>query len=139
MLVVALIGFHLATICPGRPILGLDNLEVGLLPGVTVLTVMLGSGSGRRSRFGRAFVVFLVAALFLYTACCVIIPDLVRRPVVFYINEIEPGLYDADLALVYGLSLEIEGLVLAAPQLLFALAGAALLYHSNGREPPCSP
>jgi hypothetical protein len=139
MLAVAVIGFHLAVVCCERPILGLDGLEVGLLPGVTVLAAVMFWGRGRRSRYGRALVVFLIAALALYLALCLTVPDLVRQPVVFYINEVEPRLYDADLLLVYRLSLEIQGLILGFPQLLLALAGAALLYHSDGGDSPCSP
>lgn len=130
MLAVALIGFHLAVICADAPILGLYNLEVGLLPSVTVLTVALFSMSGRRRDRGRPFVVgfemSLTVAICVYLVCCLTTPDVVRWPVVYYIDEIEPNLYDADLAVVYRLSLEIQGLILGLPQLLFALGGGAV-------------
>ncbi len=106
--------------------MGLDNLVVGLLPGVTVLGVMLFSNErqGEKSRvFLWGFTASLIFAIAVYLVCCLAIPDGVRRPVVYYINEIEPSLYDADLAVVYRLSLEIQGLILGLPQLLFALAG----------------
>jgi hypothetical protein len=130
MLAVALIGFHLAVVCSSAPAIGLDNLEIGLLPSVTVLAIALPSTSGRRRERGRifvrGFVASLAVAIGIYLVCCLTTPDLVRRPVVYYINEIEPGLYDADLAEVYRLSLEIQGLILGLPQLLFALAGGAV-------------
>lgn len=128
---VALIGFHLAVVCSSPPPLGLNNLEVGLLPSVTVLAIALLSTSGRRGERGRifvrGFVASLAVAICIYLVCCVTAPDLVRRPVVYYINEIEPSLYDADLSVVYRLSLEIQGLILGLPQLLVALVGGALV------------
>jgi hypothetical protein len=45
---------------------------------------------------------------------------------VYYINEIEPYLYSADLTLIYRLSLEIQGLIVGLPQLLFALGGGVV-------------
>ncbi len=133
MLAVALIGFHLAVICAPGSLFGLDNLEVGLLPGVTALGLMLFAmierPGERRRDFLRGFVASLAVAISVYLVCCLTIPDLVRRPVVYYINEIEPYLYDADLAVVYRLSLEIQGLILGLPQLLFALAGGVVLQY----------
>jgi hypothetical protein len=129
VLAVALIAFHLAVVCSDPPVLGLDNLEVGLLPGVTVLTIALFSTGGQRGQGGRLFVSGLVTsltvAICVYLVCCLTIPDLVRWPVVYYINRIEPSLYDADLSVVFRLSLEIQGLILGLPQLLFALGGGA--------------
>jgi hypothetical protein len=130
MLAVALIGFHLAVVCSCPPALGLENLEVGLLPSVTVLAIALLSTSRWREERGRllvrGFVASLAVAIGIYLVCCLTIPDLVRRPVVYYINEIEPSLYDADLSVAYRQSLEIQGLILGLPQLLFALAGGAV-------------
>jgi hypothetical protein len=130
MLAVAVMGFHIAVVCADPPVLGLDNLEVGLLPGVTVLAVgsLLTSGRrGEKSRpFARGFVASLTVAIFIYIACCLAIPDLMRRPIVYYINEIEPYLYDSDQVVVYRLSLEIQGLIVGLPQLLFALCGALI-------------
>jgi len=130
MLAVALIGFHLAVVCAYRPPLGLDNLEVGLLPGMTALAVMLFSTSGWRGKRSRPFVWGFVASLAVVTCtyidCCLTTPELMRRPVVYYINEIEPSLYDADLSVVYRLSLEIQGLILGLPQLLLSLCVGAV-------------
>lgn len=130
MLAVALIGFHLAIVCSSSPALGLDNLEVGLLPSVTALAMAIPSASRRRGERGRifvrGFVVSLGVAIGIYLVCCFTAPDRVRQPVVYYINEIEPSLYDADLDAVYRLSLEIQGLILGLPQLLVALAGGAV-------------
>jgi hypothetical protein len=130
MLAVALIGFHLAVVCAYPSVLGLDNLEVGLLPSVTVLAVGLLSPSGRRGErsrpFVRGFAMSLTVAICVYLVCCLTTPDVVKWPVVYYINEIEPSLYDADSSVVYRLSLEIQGLILGLPQLLFALGGGAV-------------
>jgi hypothetical protein len=130
MVAVALVGFHLAVVCSSTSALGLRNLEVGLLPSVTVLTVALLSASGRRAERGRIFVrgflASLAVAIGIYLICCLTTPDLVKRPVVYYVNEIEPSLYDADLSAAYRLSLEMQGLILGLPQLLFALAGGAV-------------
>lgn len=138
MLAVALIAFHLAIVCPFPPALGLDNLEVGLLPSVTVLALTVastGGGRGGRNRvFVRGFVATLAAAIGLDLVGCFTAPDLVRRPVVYYVNEIEPGLYDADLSAAYRLSLEIQGLILGLPQLLAALAGGAAAAVARARR-----
>ena len=116
MLAVALIGFHLAVISSYPPALGMNNLEVGLLPSVTLLTVvgfsMTGCHGKRSHPFVWGFVSTLTVAILVYLVCCLTTPNLVRWPVVYYINEIEPGLYDADLAVIYRLSLEIQGLIL---------------------------
>lgn len=129
MLAVALVGFHLAVISP-YPVLGLDYLEIGLLPSVTALTIALFWMSRRRGKKSRPFVWGFVASLALaicvYVTLCLTTPDLLRRPILYYINEIEPGLYESDLVPIYQLSLEIHGLILGLPQLLFALAGGAV-------------
>jgi hypothetical protein len=59
-------------------------------------------------------------------ACCLTVPDLVRRPIAYYVNEIEPFLYDADLNVTYRLSLEIIGLIVGLPQLAIVLIGGLL-------------
>jgi hypothetical protein len=127
MVAVGLIGFHLAVVCAYPPVFGLDSLEAGLLPGVTALAVWFLSTRGRRGErsgpFARGFVASLSVAICVYIVCCLTIPDLVRWPIVYYINKIEPHLYDADLTVVYRLSLEIQGLIVGLPQLLFALGG----------------
>jgi hypothetical protein len=127
MLAVALIGFHLAVVCASPLVFGLDGLEVGLLPGVSVLALTLLSTRGRRGERSRifvwGFVASLTVAIGVYIVCCLTMPDLVRWPIVYYINEIEPYLYDAELYLIYRLSLEIQGLIVGLPQLLFALVG----------------
>jgi hypothetical protein len=129
MLAVALLGFHLAIACADHSVFGLNGLEVGLLPGVTVLTLKLFSSGRRKERsrpFAWGFVASLAVAICVYIVCCLTIPDLVRWPIVYYINEIEPYLYDADLVVVYQLSLEIQGLIVGLPQLLFALGGGVV-------------
>jgi hypothetical protein len=129
MLAVALIGFHLAVVCADSSVLGLNRLEVGLLPGVSVLALTLFATRGRRGEksetFVRGFVASLTAAIGIYIVCCLTMPEHVRWPIVYYINAIEPSLYDADLAMVYRLSLEIQGMIVGVPLLLFALGGAA--------------
>jgi hypothetical protein len=129
MIVVALLGFHLAIVCDGPSVFGLDGLEVGLLPGVTTLTVRLFWGGHNRERsgpFGRGFIASLAVAIGVYLVACLAIPEFVRGPIVYYVNEIEPYVMDADLVLQYWLSLEIQGLIIGLPLLLFAL-GVGLL------------
>ena len=127
MLAVALIGFHLVVDGADSPLFGLDNLEVGLLPGVSVLALTLFSTRGRRRERSRTFVWGFVASLTVaigvYIVGCLTMPDLVRWPIVYYINEIEPYLYSADLSAIYRLGLEIQGLIVGLPQLLFAQVG----------------
>jgi hypothetical protein len=129
MVAVALIGFHLAVICADTPLFGLHGLEVGLLPGLTVLTITIFSMSGMRGRsrpFAWGFAGTLAFAMCAYIICCLTIPDLVRRPIAYYVNEIEPSLYDADLTVIYRLSWEIIGVIVGLPQLAFALIGGFL-------------
>jgi hypothetical protein len=129
MLAVALIGFHLAIVCPERPAFGLDGLEVGLLPGVTVLTVklfLISRGRETIRPFARGFVTSLTVAIGIYLVCCLAIPEFVRWPVMYYINEIESYILDADFEMQYRLSLEIYGLILGLPQLLLALGGSVV-------------
>lgn len=132
MLAIALLGFHLAVLGPSAPPFGLDNLEPGLLPSVTVLAISLMYMSPRlRSgeqglTFFSGFVASLAVTVCIYLVCCLTVPELVRQPVEYYINEIEPSLYAADLDAAYRLSLEIHGLVLGMPQLLVALAGGTM-------------
>ena len=129
MLAIALIGFHLAVVCSPTPPLGLGNLEVGLLPSVTVLAISLTdtSTSGRRGgqgpSFFKGFVASLAVAACISFVCCLATLELVRRPVVYYINEIGPSLHDTDLGVVYRIGLEVQGPVLGLPQLLVALPG----------------
>jgi len=129
MLVVALLGFHLAIVCANRPVFGLDGFEVGLLPGVTVLAVLLFSicrRGGRSRPFTWGFVASLTVAIDVFLISCLAIPEVVRWPVVYYVNEIEPYIMDADFELQYWLGLEIQGLIFGLPQLLFALGGGVL-------------
>jgi hypothetical protein len=129
MLAIALVGFHLAVVCVYPPVFGLYGLEVGLLPGVTVLAVLLfsaptrGRHAGRSRPFARGFAASLAVAICVYIVCCLIVPHVVRWPLVYYINTIEPHFYDPSLLLAYWLSLEIQGLILGLPQWLFALGG----------------
>lgn len=126
LLAVALIAFHLALVGSTHPAFGLDNLELGLLPGVTALALSLPWARRRHNVATRAFAAALGLAIAIYLTLCVATPDLVCVPVVHYLNEIEPHLYDADHSLVYRLSLEIQGLILGLPQVLFAIAVATL-------------
>ena len=129
MVAVAIIGFHLAIICPDAPVFGLHGLEVGLLPGLTVLTITIFSMSGTRGGprpLAWGFAGTLAVAICLYVVCCLTVPDLVRRPISYYVNEIEPFLYDADLTVTYRLSWEIIGLIVGLPQLALALIGGFL-------------
>jgi hypothetical protein len=130
MFAIALVGFHLAVIFADEPIFGFDHFESGLLPGATALAVTLFS-IGRRPGYGIrpfawGFVASLVVAMCIYVVLCLRNPDLVRWPLVYYLNNIEPSLYDADLWVTYCLSREIHGLIFGIPQLLFALLGGAL-------------
>ena len=129
MVVVALCGLHLAVICTDTPVFGLDGLEVGLLPGVTVLTVTLFSISrtrGRNRPFAWGFVASLAVAMCVYIVCCLTIPDLLRVSIVYEVDAIVRYIYEPSPHLVYRLSLEIQGLILGLPQLAFALIGGFL-------------
>jgi hypothetical protein len=132
MLAIALVALHLAVVTSYPPLfnLGHAKLEIGLLPSVTTGAVMLFSITRRRDGDDRSFACGFLGTL-LVTACVYIVlslavPELVKWPIVYYINYIEPNLYDADLAIIYWMSLEIDGLILGAPQLLLALFGGAL-------------
>jgi hypothetical protein len=132
MLAIALLALHLAIVTSYPPLfnLGDANLEIGLLPSATAGAVLLFSITRRRDGKDRSFACGFLGTLLL-TACvylvlCLTVPELVKWPIVYYINYIEPDLYDADLAIIYRMSLEIDGLILGAPQLLFALLGGAI-------------
>jgi len=129
MLAVALLGFHLAIVCANGAVFGLDGSEVGLLPGVTVLAFLLFSICRRRERsrpFAWGFVASLAVAIGVFFISCLAIPEVVRWPVVYYVNDIEPYILDADFELQYWLGREIQGLIFGLPQLLFALGGGSV-------------
>lgn len=127
--VVAFPAAILAGTIHGRPILGLGyGLDCGLMASVPVL-VALSPATARRGR-DRPFVLGLVAAGWAavvgYVALCMLGPEVVMRPIRYYLNEIEPRFLDADTLPLYALSLTIVGLILATPQFLVALAGGLL-------------
>jgi hypothetical protein len=81
---------------------------------------------GQSRPFIAGFVAAGWAAVIVYVATCALIPDLMALPVLHYINEIEPRFMDADTLAIYSVSLIVRGAVMAAPQLLIALAGGCL-------------
>lgn len=120
MVAVALIGLHLAVICVDIPVFGLDGFEVGLLPGLTVLTITLFSISRTRGKprpFAWGFVATLVVAMCVYIFCCLTIPELLRVSIIYQVDAIVRYIHEASPLLVYRLSLEIQGLILGLPQL----------------------
>jgi hypothetical protein len=129
MVAVALIGLQLAVICADEPLIGLDGLEVGLLPGVTALTITLFSMIGTRGRprpFAWGFVAALVVAMCVYIVCCLTIPELLRVSIVYEVDRIVKYIADVNPILVFRLCLEIQSLILGLPQLTFALLGGFL-------------
>jgi hypothetical protein len=129
MLAVALLGFSLAIVCGDRPVFGLDGFELGLLPGMAVLAIMLFSirRRGESSRpFAWGFAASLAVAISVYLVTCLAIPEVVRWPVVYYVNSIEPYILDADFAIQYRLSRVIQGLIFGLPQLLLAVVGGVV-------------
>jgi hypothetical protein len=133
MLAIALVALHLAIVTSYPPLFNLGHfyLEIGLLPSVTTAAVMLFSITRRCDGKDRSFACGFLGTLLL-TACvylvlCLTVPELVKWPIVYYINNIEPDLfYDTEVNIIYRMSLEIDGLILGAPQLLIALLGGAL-------------
>jgi hypothetical protein len=133
MLGVAIAAFPLAllgSVLAGRPMLGLAyTLDMGVLPGVTALGIGLARIVLRRGRCGPFAAGFQVAgwsAVIAYVACCRLLPDFMNIPWVYYVNEIEPYILDADDFTIYALSLMIGGFLWGTPQLLFALGGGGL-------------
>jgi peptidoglycan biosynthesis protein MviN/MurJ (putative lipid II flippase) len=146
MLAIALVALHLAIVTSYPPLfnLGHANLEIGLLPSVTTGAVLLLSITRRSDGKDRSFACGFLGTLLL-TACVYLVlsltvPELVKWPIVYYINFIEPNLYDADLSIIYWMSLEIDGLILGAPQLLLASCGGAIVKTvAESRRNPVAP
>jgi hypothetical protein len=133
MLGVAVAGFPLAllgSVLAGRPILGLAYcLDMGVLPSVTALGIGLASVILRRGQCGAFAVGFQVAgwaAVIAYVACCRMFPEFMNAPYVYYVNDIEPYIMNADYWETYALSLVLSGFIWGIPQLLVALAGGGL-------------
>jgi hypothetical protein len=125
MLAVALLGLHLGLVC-SNPALGLEGFELGLLPGVSVLVVVLFSilrHPHRAGPFAWGFVASLAMAIGAFLASCLTIPDVVRWPVVHYVNDMDPYILNSDYQEQYWLSLELQGLIYSAPQLFLAFCG----------------
>jgi hypothetical protein len=146
MLAIALVALHLAIVTSYPPLfnLGHSNLEIGLLPSATAGAVLLFSITRRRDGKDRCFACGFLGTLLLiacvYLVLCLTVPELVKWPIVYYINYIEPDLYDADLNIMYWMSLEIDGLILGAPQLLLASCGGAIVKTvTESRRNPVAP
>jgi hypothetical protein len=132
MLGVAVAAFPFAllgSVLRERPMLGLDGLEMGVLPSVTALGIGLASIILRRGRCGAFAAGFQVAgwaAVMVYVACCRIFPEFMNAPYVYYVNDVEPYIMNADYWEIYALSLVLSGFIWGIPQLLVALAGGGL-------------
>ncbi len=116
----------LASVLNDRPVLGLPFcLDTGLMLTLAVLFAFTPHAvtRGHSRPFVAGFVAAFWAAAIAYVACCALFPDVVSHPVVYYVNEIEPRLFDADTLLFYSISLTARGVIMAVPQLLIALAG----------------
>ena len=126
MLAVALIGFHLAVISRHSSLFGTrqpGSRPVAWRDCAGSRSLLKGASRGEEPSLPPGF----RCVTHLGDRCLSRLlshdPRSRKAPVVYYINEVEPSLYDADHYVVYRLSLEIQGLILALPQLLFALAG----------------
>ena len=130
---VAIAAFPLAlvgAVLENRPLMGLEYcLDMGVLPSVTALGIGLASIIVRRGRCGRFAVGFQVAgwtAVIAYVACCRMVPEFMNAPYVYYVNDVEPYIMNADYREIYALSLVLSGFIWGIPQLLVALAGGGL-------------
>ena len=133
MLGIAILAFPigvLASVLNNRPLLGLPySLDTGLIPSVTALIAM--TPIAIKQRRSRSFIAGFVAAgwmaVIAYAFGCRTFPDIMATPILFYINEIEPRLMDADTVVPYSVSLLARGIIMDIPQLLIALAGGLLM------------
>ena len=104
---VAVVAFPvgvLASVVNNRPILGLGYcLDMGLMPSVPVLLALSPCAvlRGRSRPFLGGFVASGWAAVCLYVASCAAFPDVMARPVLFYVNEVEPRFMEADTLTLY--------------------------------------
>jgi hypothetical protein len=133
MLGIAIAAFPialLATVLADRPMLGLGGtLDMGVQLSVTALAIGLARIVLRRSRCGPFAFGFQAAgwtAVITYLVCCRLFPESMSAPYVYYVNEIEPYIMDADYYETYALSLVLGGLIWGVPQLLIALTGGGL-------------
>jgi hypothetical protein len=120
----------LASVLGGRAMLGLGGvLEMGLQVSVTALGIGVARIVLRRGRCGPFAVGFQAAgwtAVIAYVAGCLLFPEFMSTPYIFYVNEIEPSIMDADYWEVYALSLVLRGLIWGIPLVLVALGGGGL-------------
>jgi hypothetical protein len=144
MLAIAIIAFDLAvlgSVVEGRPLLGLEGLEIGAIPGVTALGIGLARILLRRRRpgpFAAGFQVAGWAAVVAYLAACRLAPDFMQIPYAYYVNNIEVYYFSHDFFDTqegYALTLVIAGFVWGTPQLLLALAGGGLSALAARRLP----
>jgi hypothetical protein len=133
MLGIAIAAFPIAlfaSVLADRPMLGLGGvLELGLQLSVTALAIGLARIVLRRGRCGPFAVGFQAAgwaAVVVYIACCRMFPESMNAPYVYYVNDIEPYIMDADYFEIYAFSLVLGGLIWGIPQLLVALAGGGV-------------
>jgi hypothetical protein len=133
MLGIAIAAFPFAllgSVLAGHPVLGLAYcLDIGVWPGVTVLGIGLASIVVHRGRCGPFAVGFQVAgwaAVIAYVAGCHMFPEFMNIPYVYYVNDVEPYIMDADYWEIYALSLLLSGFLWGIPQLIVALAGGGL-------------
>jgi hypothetical protein len=134
MLGIAAIAFPCAivgSILRNRPLFGLEHcLGMGLWPTIPVLAIYLFAMIRRRAMiraFDIGFVAFGWAAVFVFVIDAWAFPAIMRYPIVFYINQIEPYFLDCDLQECYILSLFIQGAILAVPQLVTAVLGGLVV------------
>jgi hypothetical protein len=127
--VVALPIAILASVLNHRPLLGLGYcLDMGLVASATALVALSPSAAlrGRPRPFTFGFVIAGWAAAIAYVGCCASFPDVMVRPALYYLNEIEPRFMDADTLTLYSVSLVVQGLIMTIPQFIFALSGGLL-------------
>lgn len=129
---IAVVAFPVAvltSVVRGRPSLGLEYcLDAGLMASVAVLIALapVAVRRGRARPLVLGFVTAGCAAAAAYIGLCASFPDVMARPLVYYINEIEPRFMDADTLELYSVSLVVRGLIMGVPQGVLALCGGLL-------------
>lgn len=133
MLGIAVTAFPFAvlgSLLAGHPLLGLAYcLDMGVLPSVTALAIGLAWIVLRRGRcrpFAVGFQIVGWTAVIAYVSCCRMLPEFMNAPYVYYVNDVEPYIMDADYQELYALGLLLGGFIWGIPQLLVALAGGGL-------------
>jgi hypothetical protein len=141
MVAVAAVAFPCAivgAILRDRPMFGLEDcLDLGLAPSVPLLGVYLFARVRRGTpirAFDFGFLLFGWVAVIVYVVLSKSVPEMVAAPIVYYINEVEAQYMNCDLEACYILSLAIQGLILAMPQLLIAVLGGLLTQQLAGRR-----